>query len=199
MVKVALLAGSVLGDVARDGIRLLALLLAAVLIPAIAVVVIAALALATPFAGLAGAAAPQTGGAQQPPSLPVEHLAVMVAVEAETRVPWALLAGIASVESGFGRNMSTSWAGAIGYGQFLPSSWAAFGEGGDPYDYRDVIPAMARYLLAAHVLTDLPGAVHAYNHDWEYVALVLSRAAYYTAVDGEAAAALAAVATGGAR
>ena len=53
----------------------------------------------------------------------------------------------------------------------MPPSWAAFGEGGDPYDYRDVIPAMARYLLAAGVHRDVPGAVYAYNHDWDYVAL----------------------------
>jgi membrane-bound lytic murein transglycosylase B len=96
-------------------------------------------------------------------------------------VPWELLAAIASVESGFGANMATSSAGAIGYGQFLPSSWDAFGEGGDPYDYRDAIPAMARYLVAAGVATDIPNAVWAYNHSWEYVALVLGRASYYAA------------------
>ena len=49
----------------------------------------------------------------------------------------------------------------------------ALGQGGDPYDYRDAIPAMARYLLDHDVLHDIPNAVYAYNHSWEYVALVL--------------------------
>ena len=40
-------------------------------------------------------------------------------------VPWQVIAAIAKVESNFGSNMATSSAGAIGYGQFLPSSWAA--------------------------------------------------------------------------
>ncbi|PKN81937.1 MAG: peptidase M23, partial [Chloroflexi bacterium HGW-Chloroflexi-9] len=48
----------------------------------------------------------------------------MVEVSEQSGVPWALLAAIASVESGFGANMATSWAGAIGYGQFMPASWA---------------------------------------------------------------------------
>ena len=101
---------------------------------------------------------------------------------ARTGVPWALLAAIASVESSFGANMSTSSAGAIGYGQFLPSSWEAYGAGGDPYDYHDAIPAMARYLADHGVSTDVAQAVYAYNHSWEYVALVLGRAAYYGSV-----------------
>jgi hypothetical protein len=75
--------------------------------------------------------------------------------------------------------MATSSAGAIGYGQFLPSSWAAFGRGGDPYDYRDVIPAMARYLLAHGAPGDLRRAVYAYNHSWDYVDQVLSLAASF--------------------
>ena len=194
--KAALVASSLFGDLVRDGLRFAGGVVLALLVPVILVVVIVAMFIAAPFAAFGGG---DGGGGSNPPPVPLDHLAVMVEVGHESGVPWSLLAAIASVESGFGANMATSWAGAIGYGQFMPPSWAAFGEGGDPYDYRDVIPAMARYLLAAHVLTDLPGAVHAYNHDWEYVALVLSRAAYYMAVDGEAAAALAAIASGGAR
>ncbi len=58
-------------------------------------------------------------------------------------------------------------------------SWAAYGEGGDPYDFRDVLPAIARYLLDHGAPADLPKAVWAYNHSWEYVALVLGRASSY--------------------
>ena len=112
-----------------------------------------------------------------------------IKVDRESGVPWSLLAAISSVESGFGSNMATSWAGAIGYGQFMPPSWAHWGEG-DPYDYRDAIPAMARYLLDHNVLNDIPSAVYGYNHSWEYVALVLGRMAYYQAAFADAAAAL---------
>ncbi len=183
MAKLVLVGGSVFGDLTRDAMRLVGALLGAVMAVVILAVVAVALIIAAPFVGLGG-------GGSQPPVLPAEHLAVMVDVSNETGVPWALLAAIASVESGFGQNMTTSWAGAVGYGQFMPPSWAAFGEGGDPYDYRDVIPAMARYLVAADVRRDIPGAVYAYNHDWDYVALVLSRATYYAASVGDVAAAL---------
>jgi cell wall-associated NlpC family hydrolase len=89
------------------------------------------------------------------------------------------LAAIASVESEFGRNMRTSSAGAIGYGQFMPSTWSAYGAGGNPYDYRDALPAMARYLCANGGAQDLRRALFAYNHaDW-YVDKVLALAAQY--------------------
>ena len=44
--------------------------------------------------------------------------------------------------------------------------------------------------FAADVRRDIPGAVYAYNHDWDYVVLVLSRATYYAASAGDTAAAL---------
>ena len=94
-------------------------------------------------------------------------------------VPWQVIAAIAKVESNFGSNMATSSAGAIGYGQFLPSSWAAFGNGGDPYDYRDAIPAIARYLCAHGAPHDLRRAVWAYNHLDSYVEMVLTIATRY--------------------
>ncbi len=103
-------------------------------------------------------------------------------------MPWEVLAAIARVESGFGRNMATSSAGAIGYGQFLPSSWAAYGQGGDPYDYRDAIPAMARYLVDNGAHQNLPGAIFAYNHAGWYVELVLDQARAYGYRDAPAGA-----------
>ena len=177
MVRLALLAAGS-GDLGRDVARLVGALLALVLVPVVLTVVAAAMYVAAPYVAVRGSA---TAGGSLPPEPPAAHLALMVEVGDATGVPWSLLAAIASVESGFGANMATSWAGAVGYGQFMPPSWEAFGEGGDPYDYRDVVPAMARYLLAAGVLQDLPQAVYAYNHSWEYVALVLGRMAYYQA------------------
>ena len=112
--------------------------------------------------------------------IPPDHLAMMRAAAAETcGVPWQVIAAIAKVESDFGRNMATSSAGAIGYGQFLPSSWAAYGNGGDPYDYHDAIPAIARYLCAHGAPGDLRRAVWAYNHLDSYVDMVLTIATRY--------------------
>jgi hypothetical protein len=94
-------------------------------------------------------------------------------------VPWQLLAAIARVESDFGRNMSTSSAGAVGYGQFLPSSWQAYGGDGNVYDYRAALPAIAQYLCQAGLDRDPRTALFAYNHaDW-YVDLVLDLAVRY--------------------
>jgi len=112
--------------------------------------------------------------------IPPDHLVVMRAAATETcGVPWQVIAAIAKVESNFGSNMATSSAGAIGYGQFLPSSWAAFGNGGDPYNYRDAIPAIARYLCAHGAPHDLRRAVWAYNHLDSYVEMVLTIATRY--------------------
>lgn len=186
--KAALIAASLFGDFVRDALRFVAGVLVVLLVPVVLVVVIVAMFVAAPFAAFGGGGGGGGGGSDPPPP-PLDHLAVMVEVSNDTGVPWSLLAAIASVESGFGSNMSTSWAGAIGYGQFMPPSWAHWGEG-DPYDYRDAIPAMARYLLDHQVLTDIPTAVYAYNHSWDYVSYVIARMAYYQAAFADAAVAL---------
>ncbi|HEX8969627.1 MAG TPA: lytic transglycosylase domain-containing protein, partial [Chloroflexota bacterium] len=115
------------------------------------------------------------------PTDTADHLATMdrAARDSGCGVPWQLLAAIARVESDFGRNMATSSAGAIGYGQFLPGSWQAFGSDGNAYDYRDALPAMAVYLCQAGLARDPRVALFAYNHaDW-YVDLVLDLAVQY--------------------
>lgn len=42
----------------------------------------------------------------------------------ETNVSWAVLAAIAKIESDFGRNMGPSSEGAIGFMQFMPTTWS---------------------------------------------------------------------------
>jgi hypothetical protein len=97
-------------------------------------------------------------------------------------VPWQVLAAINAVESDFGRNMNTSSAGAIGWMQFMPSTWKQYGMAVDghsmpnPYDPRDAIFSAARYLAAAGAATDVPRAIFAYNHANWYVNMVLTRA-----------------------
>src|SRR3954469_24218484 len=43
----------------------------------------------------------------------------------------AVLAGVTSVESDFGRDAGRSSAGAIGWTQFMPATWARFGVDAD--------------------------------------------------------------------
>jgi murein DD-endopeptidase MepM/ murein hydrolase activator NlpD len=100
-------------------------------------------------------------------------------------IPWQVLAAINKVESNFGRNMGPSSAGAIGWMQFMPSTWLrwgvdANGDGvADPWNPDDAIFSAARYLAAAGGQTDLSRAVFAYNHaDW-YVNEVLGLAGAY--------------------
>ncbi len=192
MLRTALAATAALGDLEETVLRLVGGLAALILILILLVVVASAALLGVLSSLLPGSG---QGGL---PAVPPDQLAVMREVEAASGVPWELLAAIASVESGFGRNMATSSAGAIGYGQFLPASWAAYGAGGDPYDYRDALPAMARYLFDHGVATNVPAAVYAYNHSWQYVTLVLRRAAAYADATSPAVAARAPAAEGAA-
>jgi hypothetical protein len=115
------------------------------------------------------------------PTDTADHLATMdrAARESNCGVPWQLLAAIARVESDFGRNMATSSAGAIGYGQFLPSSWQSFGGDGNVYDYRDALPAIALYLCQSGLDRDPRKALFAYNHANWYVDMVLDLAVRY--------------------
>jgi hypothetical protein len=103
----------------------------------------------------------------------------------EYGVPWQVLASINKIETAFGTNLNVSSAGAEGWMQFIPSSWAAYGvdanEDGrkDPYNPVDAICAAARYLNAAGASEDLRRAIFAYNHaDW-YVDEVLLYANQY--------------------
>lgn len=106
----------------------------------------------------------------QPP--PIEELMAYY-TEAETKfgVPWYFLASINLIETRMGRIRGDSSAGAQGPMQFIPSTWAAYGEG-DVNSYRDSILAAGRYLRAAGAPGNMPRAVFAYNHDTRYVAAV---------------------------
>ena len=97
-------------------------------------------------------------------------------------VPWQVLAAINEIETDYGRNLSVSTAGAVGWMQFLPSTWKrwgvdANGDGiADPYNPADAIFTAARYLQAAGASKNISQAIFAYNHAGWYVQSVLLRA-----------------------
>jgi murein DD-endopeptidase MepM/ murein hydrolase activator NlpD len=100
-------------------------------------------------------------------------------------IPWNVLAAINKIESNFGQNMGPSSAGAVGWMQFMPSTWLrwgvdADGDGiADPWDPTDAVYAAARYLAASGGQSDIARAVFSYNHaDW-YVREVLDLAQIY--------------------
>ena len=97
-------------------------------------------------------------------------------------IRWQVLAAINKVESNFGRNMGPSSAGAVGWMQFMPSTWDrwgmdADGDGiADPWNAQDAVYSAARYLAAAGGTHDISRAVLAYNHAQWYVDEVLQLA-----------------------
>jgi hypothetical protein len=114
---------------------------------------------------------------QVPPFL----LSIYQAAGVEYGVRWEILAAINEIESDYGRNLNVSSAGAVGWMQFLPSTWKVYGVDAnrdgrkDPYNPVDAIFAAARYLKAAGYEHDVRRAIFAYNHaDW-YVDSVLLR------------------------
>jgi hypothetical protein len=94
----------------------------------------------------------------------------------------AILAGLTSVESDFGKDMGPSSAGAIGWTQFLPSTWRQYGVDADgnghadPMNAADAIYSAANYLHASGAPADWHRALLTYNHAEWYVGRVLDRA-----------------------
>src|SRR4029453_7897515 len=100
-------------------------------------------------------------------------------------IPWNVLAAINKIESDFGRNMGPSSAGAVGWMQFMPSTWERWGTdadgdgAADPWAAPDAIYSAARYLAAAGGTGDIARGVFAYNHAQWYVDEVLQLAQVY--------------------
>jgi membrane-bound lytic murein transglycosylase B len=97
--------------------------------------------------------------------------------EADTEfgVSWSYLAAIHLVETRMGRIRGTSVAGAQGPMQFMPSTWAAYGEGDVNAD-RDAIRAAARYLRANGAPGNMANALFRYNQSERYVRAVTAYA-----------------------
>jgi membrane-bound lytic murein transglycosylase B len=114
--------------------------------------------------------------------IPMFLLPVYQAAAIQYDVPWQILAAINEVETDYGSDLSVSTAGAVGWMQFMPSTWLQYGVDAtnagyaDPYNPVDAIFAAARYLHAAGASNHLRGAILAYNHSQAYVESVMLRA-----------------------
>ena len=116
--------------------------------------------------------------------IPAFLLSIYQAAGIQYGIRWEVLAAINEIETDYGRNLNVSSAGAMGWMQFIPSSWKTWAVDAnsdgrkDPYNPVDAIFAAARYLKAAGADQDLRKAIYAYNHaDW-YVDSVLMRARF---------------------
>jgi hypothetical protein len=114
--------------------------------------------------------------------IPPFLLPIYQAAGTQYGIRWEVLAAINEIETDYGRNLNVSSAGALGWMQFIPSSWRTYGVDAnndgqkDPYNPVDAIFSAARYLKAAGAEHNLRRAIFAYNHaDW-YVDSVLLRA-----------------------
>jgi membrane-bound lytic murein transglycosylase B len=109
------------------------------------------------------------------PAAADELLAHYKEAEATFGVPWQYLAAINLVETRMGRIRGTSSAGAQGPMQFMPQTWARFGQG-DIQSNRDSILAAARYLKYNNAPQTMNTALWNYNRSWHYVAAVTTYA-----------------------
>ncbi|MGI8728028.1 MAG: lytic murein transglycosylase, partial [Solirubrobacterales bacterium] len=123
-------------------------------------------------------------------TIPPFLLPIYQACGTQYGIPWQVLASINRIETAFGTNLNVSTAGAVGWMQFLPSTWKAYGVDAngdkrkDPYNPVDAICGAARYLKASGGEKDLGKAIFAYNHaDW-YVDEVLLYAKQYGKLPG---------------
>ncbi len=114
--------------------------------------------------------------------IPPFLLPIYQAAGTQYNIPWQVLAAINEIETNYGTNLNVSTAGAVGWMQFLPSTFKMYGVDAnndgrkDPYNPVDAIFSAARYLKAAGGDKDIKKGIFAYNHaDW-YVQSVLLRA-----------------------
>jgi hypothetical protein len=117
--------------------------------------------------------------------IPPFLLPIYQACGTEYGIPWEVLASINKIETAFGTNLNVSTAGAVGWMQFLPSTWETYGVDAngdgrkDPYNPVDAVCGAANYLKASGGTGDLYSAILSYNHaDW-YVQEVLLYARAY--------------------
>jgi murein DD-endopeptidase MepM/ murein hydrolase activator NlpD len=124
---------------------------------------------------LTGLGLPTTDGSVPPSYL----IPIYQAAGAKYGIPWEVLAAINKVETNYGQDLSTSSAGAEGWMQFMPGTWAQYGVDAnndgkkDPNNPADAIFSAAAYLQASGGSTNIQKAIFSYNHAQWYVDEVL--------------------------
>jgi outer membrane biosynthesis protein TonB len=123
--------------------------------------------------------------------VPIFLLPIYQAAGTQYGIRWEVLAAINEIETDYGRNLNVSSAGALGWMQFMPSTWKTYGVDAnrdgkkDPYNPVDAIFAAARYLKAAGYEHSVRQAIFGYNHaDW-YVDSVMLRARLISGVPAD--------------
>ena len=130
----------------------------------------AAVRLASPDLGAPPTSLPEWTIRTPPP--PAVLIGYYREAEAQSRIPWVYLAAVHFVESRMGRIHGNSTAGAQGPMQFLASTWATYGNGGDINDDHDAILAAGRFLSDRGGTADIDGALFGYNPSDAYVAAI---------------------------
>jgi membrane-bound lytic murein transglycosylase B len=107
------------------------------------------------------------------PAEPADRLrGYYLAAQRRFGVAWNVLAAVNYVESAFNKLRNASTAGAQGPMQFIPSTWAAYGLGGDVRDDHDAVLGAANYLSANGAPSDDRNALFHYNPVPAYVTAV---------------------------
>ncbi len=122
--------------------------------------------------GLRSLVTPVAGPVRLPtrrPEAPDRLLSYYRLAQRRYDIPWQILASLNFVESRFGRLTGPSVAGALGPMQFLPSTWDAYGHGGNVMDPHDAILGAANYLAASGAPERMGAALFAYNRSDAYV------------------------------
>jgi hypothetical protein len=109
------------------------------------------------------------------PPPPDRLLGYFRAAGARYRIPWEYLAAVEFVETRMGRIRGLSSAGAKGPMQFLPATWAEYGQG-NINSQHDSIMAAARFLAANGARRHIGNALFHYNPSRSYVTAVESYA-----------------------
>jgi cell wall-associated NlpC family hydrolase len=150
------------------------------------------------LSSLAATTSAQTPTALATDSIPANYLTWYIqAAQTCPGLPWTVLAGIGTVESGNGTSTApgvhsgANFAGAEGPMQFEPATFAEYAVNADapqplsPYDAEDAIYTTAKMLCAngarGGTQSGIEQAVFAYNHASWYVTEVLGWAAKYAA------------------
>jgi hypothetical protein len=108
-----------------------------------------------------------------PAEPPQKLLGFYRAAERRFGVSRWVLASVNLIESGYNRLRNNSYAGAQGPMQFIPSTWSAYGMGGDIRDPHDAILGAANYLHASGAPGNYRRALYSYNNSALYVDAVL--------------------------